>query len=457
MTEPLYELTVREAARRIAARELSPVDYLECFLERSAALDPRIRAWSNLDVDGARAQAGQLAAEASLGRLRGPLHGIPVGFKEEFAVRGLPDRSEPNGPDGPVAAEDAAAVARLRQAGAIILGKTFMPGRTGNPPTRNPWNLEHTAGGTSSGSGAAVGARLVPVALGEQTYGSNLRPAAFCGVSAIKPTFGRVSRRGMWAFSYSQDHPGVIGRTMDDMALVLSVIAGADPLDPTSLPVPAPPARIEPADVKPPRIGLVRNFFPDLTEPLMQTTIESTARKLEQAGASVQDAWLPEEFGLVWHTHRLVLAAEGATLRARVEAESMLAAEAPSFVPGGMAARRLGELVPANYYLHAQRIRRLLIDLMTAFFEHQQFDVLLTAVTPAPAPKGLQSTGDPILLAPWSHLGFPAIALQSGQLSPESLPLAVQLAAPPLAEYPLLCAGAWLEATLGTLPAPALA
>src|SRR5581483_8689812 len=117
---------------------------------------------------------------SDLGALRGPLHGIPFGFKEEFAVRGLPDRSEPNGPEGPVASEDAAAVARLRASGAIILGKTYMPGRTGNPPTRNPWNLEHTAGGTSSGSGAVVGARLVPVALGEQTFGSNLRPAAFC-------------------------------------------------------------------------------------------------------------------------------------------------------------------------------------------------------------------------------------------------------------------------------------
>src|SRR5437870_6549838 len=299
MAVQLHELTVREAARMIAARDISPSDYLECFLERSARLDPKVRAWSNIDVDGAREQARQLTEEAAKGKLRGPLHGIPFGFKEEFAVRGLPDRSEPNGPDGPVAAEDAAAVARLRQAGAIILGKTYMPGRTGNPPTRNPWNLQHTAGGTSSGSGAAVGARLVPAALGEQTFGSNLRPAAFCGVAGIKPTFGRVSRKGMWAFSYSQDHPGVIGLTMDDMALVLSVISGADPLDPTTLPVAPPPAAIEPSDVKPPRIGLVRNLFTDLTEPSMQAAVDATAQKLGGAGATVKEVRLPEEFGLV--------------------------------------------------------------------------------------------------------------------------------------------------------------
>ncbi|HEY8692810.1 MAG TPA: amidase [Chloroflexota bacterium] len=457
MTAPLHELTVREAAGLIAARDLSPVDYLECFLERAAALDGRIRAWSNLDAEGAREQARELTREAQNGKLRGPLHGIPIGFKEEFAVRGLPDRSEPNGPEGPVAAEDATAVARLRQAGAIILGKTFMPGRSGNPPTRNPWNLEHTAGGTSSGSGAAVGARLAPVALGEQTFGSNLRPAAFCGVGAIKPTFGRVSRKGMWAFSYSQDHPGVIGLTMDDMALVLSVIAGADPLDPTSLDVPPPPDRIDPADVRPPRIGLVRNFFPDRTEPPMQATVEAAAHKLAAAGAAVKDAWLPEEFGLVWHTHRLVLTAEGATLRARVEAQSMADGGAAPFPPAGLGNPRLGELVPANYYLHAQRIRRMLIDRMSAYFDREGLDVLLTAVAPAPAPKGLQSTGDPILLAPWSHLGFPAIAVQTGQLSPEGLPLGVQFGAAPLADYHLLCAGSWIERVLGRLPAPTLA
>lgn len=454
MTAPLHELTVREAAQLIASRDLSPVDYLECFLERSERLDGRIRAWSSLDADGARARAQELAREAAAGTLRGPLHGIPFGFKEEFAVRGLPDRSEPNGPDGPLAAEDAAAVARLRAAGAIILGKTFMPGRTGNPPTRNPWNLEHTAGGTSSGSGAAVGARLAPVALGEQTFGSNLRPAAFCGVAGMKPTFGRVSRKGMWAFSYSQDHPGIIGQTMDDMALVLSVIAGPDPGDPTTLPVAAPPGRIEPSDVGPPRIGLVRNFFPERTQPAMQTVVEATARKLALAGAEVTDVTLPDEFGLVWHTHRLVLNSEGATLRAGVSAR--IADEPLSFATGGYGFQRLGELIPANYYLHSQRLRRRLIQLVTAFMESARVDVLLTAVAPAPAPRGLGSTGDPILLAPWSHLGLPAIAVQSGELSPEGLPMAVQLGAAPLADFPLLCWSAWMEAVLGRLPVPPL-
>jgi aspartyl-tRNA(Asn)/glutamyl-tRNA(Gln) amidotransferase subunit A len=456
MSTPLHELAVREAAGLIASRDLDPADYLEAFLSRAESLEPRVRAWSNLDVEGAREQARQLSAEAKAGKLRGPLHGIPMAFKEEFAVSGFPDRSEPNGPEGPVAPEDATAVARVRAAGAIILGKTWMPGRSGNPPTRNPWNFEHTAGGTSSGSGAAVGARMVPIALGEQTFGSNLRPAAFNGVCGIKPTFGRASRKGMWAFSWSQDHPGVIGLTMDDLALVLSVICGVDPADPTSLAVEPPPSRIDPVDIRPPRIGLVRNFFPERTDPAMQAAVEACAAKLKDAGAHMKEVHLPEEFGLVWHIHRLVLNAEGSTIRARGEAEDAVAGQPLSFAAGGAGTRRLGELIPATYYLHAQRIRRVLIERTTRFLADEGLDGLLTAVAPTPAPKGLTSTGDPILLAPWSHLGFPAIALQTGQLSPEGLPMAVQLGSAPLSDYKLLCAGAWMEGVLGRLPSPPL-
>ena len=452
----LHELTVRQAARLIAERELSPVDYLEALLERIGQLDDRVQAWSGLDLPGARAQAGLLADEARAGHLRGPLHGIPTGVKEEFAVHGLPDRSEPNLPPGPVAIEDATAVARLRAAGAIVLGKTYMPGRSGNPPTRNPWNLDHTAGGTSSGSGAAVGARMVPFTLGEQTYGSNLRPAAFCGVSGLKPSFGRVSRAGMWAFTYSQDHPGIIGLSVDDLALVLSAIAGPDSRDPTTLDEPPPPAVLAPEQVRPPHIGLVRNFFPERTEPLMQAAIERAAAKLQSAGARVESVVLPDEFGLVWHSHALVLAVEGASINARKNAQQMAAGEPLTFTPGTLGTSRLGELIPSVYYLQAQRIRRRLREVVRDVFRRQPVGVLLTATAPGPAPKGLASTGSPVLLAPWSHLGLPALTLQSGEFSPEGLPLGLQFAGPPTADHELLCAGAWIESVLGRLPAPPL-
>src|SRR5205823_2661228 len=154
-------------------RELSPVDYLEALLSRIAAVDGRVHAFSNLDVEGARKQASVLAQEAEAGQIRGVLHGVPFAVKEQFAVRGMPDRTEPYGPEGPPAEDDAESVTRLREAGGILIGKTYMARPSSTPPTCNPWNLAHTPGGTSSGSGAAVGARMVPLALGEQTFGSN--------------------------------------------------------------------------------------------------------------------------------------------------------------------------------------------------------------------------------------------------------------------------------------------
>jgi Asp-tRNA(Asn)/Glu-tRNA(Gln) amidotransferase A subunit family amidase len=297
---------------------------------------------------------------------------------------------------------------------------------------------------------------MVPFTLGEQTYGSNLRPAAYCGVSGFKPSFGRVSRAGMWAFSYSQDHPGIIGLDVRDIALVLSVVAGPDPLDPTTVSAPPPPASLNNSDVRPPRVGLARNFFPERTQPQMQAAVEDAARTLARAGASVTEVRLPADFGLVWHTHALVLATEGASVRARKTAEAAAAGEELALGSGRLGTSRLGELVPAVYYLQAQRIRRRLLAGMREFFAAEGVEVLLTATAPGPAPRGLDSTGDPVLLAPWSHLGLPAISLPSPKLSPEGLPLGLQFAAAPMADYELLCAGAWIQQVLGTLPAPPL-
>src|SRR6266550_2495872 len=212
----IHELGAGEIAQAVKNRVLSPVEVLEAYLKRIKALDVKVQAWSLVDWDGARRQAMELEAEAAKGSLRGPLHGVPIGVKDEFHVRGLPTGMR-DWSELPVEPEDATCVARLRSAGAIIVGKTHMPINGRLPPTRNPWNLEHTAGGTSSGSGAAVGARMVPLALGEQTVGSNLRPAAYCGVDAIKPTYGRVSRFGCFPFIWSLDHVGLIGLNMEDL------------------------------------------------------------------------------------------------------------------------------------------------------------------------------------------------------------------------------------------------
>jgi Asp-tRNA(Asn)/Glu-tRNA(Gln) amidotransferase A subunit family amidase len=313
-----------------------------------------------------------------------------------------------------------------------------------NPPTRNPWNLAHTAGGTSSGSGAAVGARMVPFALGEQTMGSNLRPAAYCGVDGLKPTFGRVSRFGCYPFSWSQDHVGLIGLDMHDLALVLSVMAGPDPRDPAAYSDPPPPAELRMAGFRPPRIGVVRNFYPERTEADMQDAIEKSASKLRDAGATVGDYRLPEEFGLTWIALRLR------------EAESTVfhAARRAHNPTPGLAGHAAGELIPATYYLHARRLRTWLQDKVIASMA--DLDAILMPVAPGAAPEGLESTGDPSLLAPWSWLGFPAITVNGG-VNAGGLPLGLQFVATPRRDHELLHAGAWVEGVLGRLPAPSLA
>lgn len=430
----LTELKVRELAAGVAKGDFTPSDILEASLARIMEYEDRVQAWTVVDWDGARAQALALDAEAAAGKLRGPLHGVPVAIKDEFHVAGFATAMK--GPDAPIEPADATVVARLRAAGAIIVGKTTMPVDGVMPPTRNPFNLEHTAGGTSSGSGAAVGARMVPFAIGEQTAGSNLRPAAFNGVGGLKPTYGRISRFGCVPFAWSRDHVGLMGLDMADIALVLSCVAGPDPLDPSALPDLPPPADLNMKDYGVPRIGVVKNFFPERTGASMQGAVEDAAKQFAEAGATVVEVMLPKEYELAWHGANAI-SAEGAAMHAGT----------PPSRPG----QRASELLPATYYIQARRIRTWLTSLVTAMYA--DVDALLMAVAPEPAPKGLSSTGDASLLSPWSYLGFPAITVNNG-ITAENLPLGIQLVGAPKTDYELLRLGAWCEGVLGLLPAP---
>lgn len=446
MTAPstieVADLTLTDAAGLVASGAATPSELLEAYLARIESIEPRVQAWSVLDRDAARAHAARLTEEAKAGRLRGSLHGVPVGVKDEFHVAGMV--TEMAGSRGRPEAEDAAAVARLREAGAILLGKTHMPVDGRMPPTHNPWNLEHTAGGTSSGSGAAVGARMVPFALGEQTYGSNLRPAAYCGVAGMKPTYGRIDRRGCYPFTWSLDHVGLIGLTMADIGLVLSAIGGTTLEDTSARPEPG-SAQPDAGSMRPPRIGVVRNFFPERTEPVMLQAIERSAKSLAEAGATVSDTLLPEDFDLLWQIQPVVGSPESATFRSRrYQGDDP---ERPT------ARDRVAAQLPATYYLQAQRIRRWLWQRLQEHFA--TVDALLMAIAPGAAPTGLASAGDPSLLVPWSCLGYPAITINGG-LTPDRLPLGLQFVGRPMADYELLDTGTWCESVLGRLPAPAL-
>src|SRR5829696_2361833 len=237
MMTTLHDLSVAEAARRIRQRDLSPVELVDALLDRIERSQPTLKALVTVDADGARAAAK--AAEAAIGRGEdgGPLHGVPFAAKDIYDAAGLPTTAGYGPLANSVAKSDSFTVARLKAAGAILVGKavTTQFASSDPSPTVNPWRADRTPAGSSSGSGAGVAARLVPIALGTQTGGSILRPAAYNGVVGLKPTYGRVSRQGIVPLSWTLDHAGPIVRSVEDAALVLGVIAGHDPRDPQSL------------------------------------------------------------------------------------------------------------------------------------------------------------------------------------------------------------------------------
>src|SRR6266404_1279185 len=291
------DLSVSEASRRIADGALTPSALLEACLQRIAATDDAVHAWVSVDEAGARATARERTEEARAGHRRGPLHGIPVAIKDIFHVAGMTTTCGAAPAFHTAATADATSVARLRAAGAVVLGKAhttefayFEPG-----PTRNPWNPAHTPGGSSSGSGAAVGSRMVPLALGTQTVGSVLRPAAYCGVVGFKPTHGRISAVGVVPLAWSLDHVGVLCRSVEDAALALAIMAGHDAADPQSVPMPLDDYVGAVASPAAPRLGVLRSLV-ERSEPENRAQIDATLRALRAAGAQVEDAPLATSF-----------------------------------------------------------------------------------------------------------------------------------------------------------------
>src|SRR5690242_18946301 len=255
-------LTIHAAAADIRAGRLSPVDLLESCLGRIDRLEERVRAWVLVDRDGARAEARRLADELKRGQYRGPLHGIPIGIKDIFDVFDWPTAAGSRLWANSVARQDATVVRKLREAGAVFVGKTvttqyasFDP-----PPTRNPWDLTRTPGGSSSGSAAAVATRMCLGALGSQTGGSITRPASYCGVAGCKPSYGYVSCHGVVPLAHSMDHPGPIARCVRDLAILLQTI-----FDETCLSAPDLLAALG-GEIEPPQLCRVRGLFEDRAE-----------------------------------------------------------------------------------------------------------------------------------------------------------------------------------------------
>jgi len=419
----LTDLGVGAAGEAIRRVETTSSELVEACLARIAATDDELRAWVTVDADGARAAARDRDADVRGGRPLGPLHGVPLGIKDIIDVAGMTTTAGAAAFAHTQPDRDATLVARLRAAGAVILGKTVATqfAYKDPAPTLNPWSAEHTPGGSSSGSGAAVAARQVPAAIGTQTVGSILRPAAYCGVVGLKGEFGQVPLDGVVPVAWSLDHAGPITRSVADAALILGVLADA-------------PVDIVTTDR--PRLAVSRKLL-DLAGPTLRGHLETVITRLTDAGATIVEAALPPSFAGIVAAGRLILESEAAAYH-----EAMFAEHAADYGPG------IGELIRSGLARRATELARAERD-RVAFRDAVKpllgsFDALLSPVAPGPAPRRTEGTGDFSLCAPWSFIGVPSISIPTG-LDEVGLPLALQLVGGPGQLGRLLGAAAWSE------------
>jgi len=435
VTSPV-DLTLAEASAAIAARRLSPVEYLDALLARIAERDPELNAFIRLTEEEARAAARAAEAAIAAGGPRSPLHGIPVGLKDIIDLAGHPTTCHSRQCLDRVAAADARVVALLRDAGAVFPGKLAThefaiggPAFDGPfPPARNPWNRLHHPGGSSSGSGAAVAARMVPAALGTDTGGSVRHPASHCGIVGLKPSYGLVSRRGVFPLAFSLDHVGPMTRTVEDNAILLNAIAGPDAADRGSAGREAEDyTRLLEGGARGLRVGFVRHFHErdDPAEPRVAAALEEAVRTLEREGAILTDVTLPPlgDFAAV---NRAILNSEAAAIHERWLRER----------PEGYANITLRRLLPGMFLsatdlVQAQRRRAVLTAAVEAAFA--EVDILLTASSMDPPcriddPEAVERTYPRQARTVFNVTGHPAITLMCGLAEPENLPLSVQLA-----------------------------
>ena len=446
----LHELSVAEAAAQIREGTLSPVALAESLLTRIDALDGDLRAWVTIDRDAVLSAAREREAEVQRGDPLGLIHGVPVGLKDIFYTEGMLTACGSKVNADFVPDFDATSVAKIKAAGGIILGKAVTTEfASGDPsPTRNPWNLEHTPGGSSSGSSAAVAARMVPAALGSQTGGSTCRPAGYNGIVGVKATYGRISRYGVAPLSWSLDHVGILTRTVADAALMLTVLSGADDNDPGSLrePVPDFSAQMVEHD-RPPRIGLVRQYYQDYATPEIWAHTEAVAHQLAEAGAEVEEISLPDSFAVVHSFQRVVSNVECAGVH-----EANHRVRAADYGPRIRAGMEMGMIMPTSAYLKAQRLRRQFRADLSEMVD--KVDVVMTPAIPAPAPpRDLNTTGDAAFQVPWTAAGLPTVVVSTG-LSELGMPMAVQFAGPWAQEGRVLGAAQWCERIAGLNQAP---
>lgn len=437
----LSALTATQAAAEIASGAVSSEEVTRACLDRIEAVEDTVQAFAHLDSELALTQARETDEWRRSGRPVGPLHGVPVAVKDIIETADWPTECGSPLLAGRRPRTDATVVSKLRAAGAVIVGKTvttefayFSPGKT-----RNPRDPERTPGGSSSGSAAAVAAGMVPIALGSQTNGSIIRPAAFCGVFAMKPTHGLVSRAGVLPLSRTLDHIGPFARSIEDIALALDAIAGFDAGDPDTRPLAARNFRQTAAEDfgLDPRLAFVKTPVWDKADADTREAFEDLAKELGEACFSYD---FPEHYAAAWSAHRAIMATEMAHNLGKLTDQG-----------GDKVSKQFHDLiaegrkVSATRYLEALAEGRAMRAAVEELFQ-QECTAIITPAARGVAPKG-EATGDPAFCTLWSLLGLPAITLPlfTGE---DDMPLGVQLVGAPGDDARLLRTAQWLVAKL---------
>jgi Asp-tRNA(Asn)/Glu-tRNA(Gln) amidotransferase A subunit family amidase len=445
----LTDLTLRQASDLVHNRSVSSIELTDATLKRIEATEPLIHAFASLRPDEARLEAGEADAELRRGMWRGPLHGIPMGVKDLLYTKDLPTEAGSRVLAGFRPTYDATVVTKLRQSGAILIGKTvtheFALGQN-LPETRNPWRLDCYPGGSSAGSATAVAARSLFGSIGTDTGGSVRTPAAVNGIVGLRPTYGRVSRHGVIPLSTSLDQVGPLARTVEDCALILQAIAGFDPHDPGSVSVPVSNYEVgQNPSIAGIRVGIDAGYFMyhQVSSPV-RAAVDAAIGKLTEMGAIRVDVRVPE---LEWCS---VVGIVTTLVEASSWHRGFLRSRLREYHPGTRLMLELGELIPASHYLLVQRARKLIRDGMRRTFAANGLDVMIGPTIPITAPPIEQLSvsrlddSKPGALSTLTHHGYPAsvtglpaISVPCG-FSDQSLPIGFQLIGRPFDEATIL-------------------
>jgi aspartyl-tRNA(Asn)/glutamyl-tRNA(Gln) amidotransferase subunit A len=447
---------IRHAAEDLRARRVSAVELATQAIARIERHNAALGAFITITADQALEEARQADRDFAAGIDRGPLQGIPIALKDLFATRGIRTTAGSRVYESFVPDYDATVVERLRAAGAVMLGKLNMHEMaygitSANPhfgPVRNPWNPEHSPGGSSGGSAAAVATGMVYMAMGTDTGGSIRIPAAFCGTVGIKPTYGRVSRFGVLPLGWTLDHMGPLTRTVRDAALVLNAIAGRDSRDPTASRRPVPDFVPEPhCEIRGLRVGVPENFYFDRLDPDVERAVRGAIARAESLGATIRSVRVPDVAALNAIARVVLLAEAAAVALPALERRDQ-------FGPDVLALLDQGRLVAATDYINAQRLRRAMRREYDRLW--QDIDCFVTPTTPNTAPRIGETTvelggcEEDVRLATTrlvrgiNALGYPALSIPCG-VSASGLPIGMQIIGPAFEECSILRVGAALE------------